>query len=67
MKPAFWKKLKIVLVVLFIFFVLGAVGCFFIIEEGWKRLFLASCSAILAVNILLAYIFVRVNDRRRPS
>lgn len=67
MKPTFWRKLKTVLVVLFVLFVLGAVGCFFVIEEGWKRLFLASCSAILAVNILLAYIFVRVNDRRRPS
>ena len=67
MKPDFWRKLKTALVVLFVLFVLGAVGCFFMIEEIWKRLFLASCLITLAVNVLLAYIFVRVNDRRRPS
>ncbi len=66
MKPEFWTKLKIVLIVLFILFIIAGAGCL-IALEGWRRLFFTSCAGVLAVNVLLAYIFVRVNDRRRPS
>ncbi|MDO4695819.1 hypothetical protein [Porphyromonas sp.] len=66
MKPTFWRNFKIVLIVLFILLAGASIATLLVMEEGWKRLFFASCGGVLAVNVLLAYIFVRVNDRRRP-
>lgn len=61
----FWGGFKVVVLVLLVVTLVGAVFAF-VLLPGNKGTFFGVGGLFLALNLLLMYFFIRVNDKRRP-
>lgn len=64
--PKFWSRFKMIVLALLVLVVLGAVAGFFLMPGAMGRYF-ALFALIIALNLLLMYFFIRVNDKKRPT
>lgn len=63
MKAKVLKRLGYILLLVMVLLVVVALVCYLVLD-GWKRLFFTFGFGVLALNIFMAYYFVKANAKR---
>lgn len=66
LKPSFFTGMKKMLLVLIIVGIIASILSFILLPQNYAQLF-GYGILILTVNVALMFLFVRVNDKKRPK